>query len=80
MELHIRLDENHSEKIRLLQKELHLPPETLVQQAIDLLYQQQHPVAEAFEILQASGFIGCMQGPGDLSENYKSVIDLGDKL
>jgi len=35
---------------------------------------------KALAILQGSGFIGCLQGDGNLSQDYKQVLDWQDKV
>lgn len=77
----IQLDEQHVKKIHYLEQQLNMQLESLIQKGIDVLYeQQQHKSSKAFQILQETGFIGCMEGDGNLSENYKNEIYLDDKL
>jgi len=80
MEIHIHLDDQHSEKIRQLQQKLNIQLDSLVQQGIDLLYEQQQRTAHSLQILKETGFIGGMEDDADLSENHKEKIDLDDKL
>ena len=80
MELHIQLDDEHSGKITHLHQKFNIQFDTLVQQGIDLLYERQNKPSATFEIMQETGFIGCLAGHGALSENYKEEISLDEKL
>ena len=79
MLLNIQLDEQHSKKLHYLQNHLDVKLEILIQQGIDLLIEKQKKPT-ALNILQETGFIGCMTGDGLLSENYKDEINLDYKL
>ena len=75
MHIEAELDTLHAEKLVKLQavwnKSL---PETLAV-AIDLAIEQtETPGARAFRILQEEGLIGCMEGDGKLSVDYKNHL------
>lgn len=79
MRINARLDEDHIQKLEALKLNKHMNTTEVVKQAIDLLFEQNqlHPKGSIHSLLE-SDFIGCFEGPEDLSENYKKAI--GDYL
>lgn len=84
MQITAELDNQHLEKLHELEKALRKNTSELISLAIDEIYQRQvsPPLSEgqkAYQIMQQTGFIGSMSGDGNLSENYKEVLDWSDK-
>lgn len=82
MQINTELDSRHYEKLRQLQCTMGKDLSTLLAFAIDDLYAR-HTVAtghEALAIFRQNGFIGCLRGDGQLSQNYKKELNLNDKL
>ena len=82
MRVNARLDENRARKLKQLQSLTHLGTSEIVKQAIDLLHRQQTEKPRAsIKALLASDFVGCAEGPRDLSSRYKSYLanDLENK-
>ena len=82
MRINARLDEEHSQKLAQLRKLDDLSVSDVVKQAIDLMYDQRTTEPKKkLRALLASNFIGCAQGPEDLSQNYKTYLarDLKEK-
>lgn len=75
MNINTNLNENAAAKLTQLQQITNQPVEEILQNAIDLYYQQfETPSRTPLEILQENGFIGCIQAEPDLSANYKSIV------
>lgn len=84
MQITAELDDQHLEKLQALEKTLRKNTSELISLAIDEIYQRQASSLEtegqkAYQIMQQAGFIGSMAGDGNLSENYKDVLDWSDK-
>jgi hypothetical protein len=76
MRINARLDSEHSKKLEQLKKSHNLSVSDVVKQAIDLMHTQQNSEPKIkLEALLTSDFIGCGQGPENLSENYKSYLE-----
>lgn len=75
MDINTRLNENTAAKLAYLQQMTKQDLVEILQEAIDLYYQQfQTRSKTPLEILQDNGFIGCIQAESDLSANYKSIV------
>ncbi|MCK9606727.1 MAG: hypothetical protein M0R33_09815 [Methylomonas sp.] len=84
MQITAELDNQHLEKLHELEKTLRKNTSELISLAIDEIYQRQvNPELsegqKAYQIMQQTGFIGSMAGDGNLSENYKNLLDWSDK-
>ncbi|MFZ2726267.1 MAG: hypothetical protein WAX77_08465 [Methylococcaceae bacterium] len=82
MQITADIDSHHADKLDFLKAALRLENNALIQKAIDVLYekQQQSQGQKTYQILQEVGFIGCIEGDGDLSENYKHYLDWSHKV
>ncbi len=75
MDINTQLNEKTAAKLAQLQQITNQDLEEVLQQAIDLYYQQfQTQPKSPMEILQENGFIGCIQAESDLSANYKPIV------
>ncbi len=82
MRINARLDDERSAKLLQLQKYSGRSASDVLKLAIDCLHDQQRQShREAIENLMSSAFIGCAEGPGDLSDSYKQHFaeDLDNK-
>ncbi len=85
MKITADLDSLHYSKLTTLQTQLNQDVQTLLQLAIDDLYERHQlnrPMTEgqkSLAILRKNGFIGCLQGDGNLSQDYKQLLDWQDK-
>ena len=84
MQITAELDNQHLEKLHQLEKTLRKNTSELISLAIDEIYLRQvdSPMSKgqkAYQIMQQTGFIGSMAGDGNLSENYKEILDWSDK-
>lgn len=69
---HVELDEAHARKLAQLKRQSGLSTSRVVMRAISLLYEKTDTSPESrMKALLESDFIGCAEGPVDLSENYK---------
>ncbi|ASF45664.1 hypothetical protein [Methylovulum psychrotolerans] len=83
MQITTELDSQHWEKLQALKQSLQKESAELIALAIDELFVKNVGVTEgknAYQLMQQSGFIGCMEGDGSFSENYKSYLDWSDKV
>ena len=72
MRVNARLDEDRSAKLRQLQSSLNVNASEVVKRALDLLHKEQcDGMGTKTQALLASDFVGCAQGPEDLSSRYK---------
>lgn len=75
MNINTQLNESVAAKLAHLQQMTNQNLEEILQQAIDVYYQQfQTQSKTPLEILQDNGFIGCIQAEADLSANYKPIV------
>lgn len=75
MDINTQLNKNTAAKLARLQQMTNQDLGEVLQQAIDLYYQQFQTLSKTpLTILQDSGFIGCIQAEPDLSANYKSSV------
>jgi hypothetical protein len=75
MEITIQLDSKHAAQLAYIQQRSHLDPATLVNQTIEQEYAKlQSSSPTPLQIFEEAGLIGCLEGPPNLSTNYKSVI------
>ncbi len=76
MRINARLDPERSRKLEFLKRRDHVGTSEVVKRGIDALYEEAKNEGRpsAYEILLESGFIGCGEGPGNLSETYKEEL------
>ncbi len=79
MQIEIQLDEERASKLAQIQQQTQQDTaeliDRMVSEAIDRYYQQiQPPAADPLAKLKQSKFIGCFQGPPDLSTNSKAYF------
>ena len=78
MRINARLDDEHMEKLEFLKNKDHLSTTDVLKQAIDVLYEQRKMQNRSkLQQLLQSDFIGCAEGPEDLSERYKDYLTEG---
>lgn len=78
MRINTQLDDDHTEKLEYLRKQHNLSTTEVVKQTIDLLYLHYKPKpSRKIKALLESDFIGCGEGPEDLSTNYKQYLAEG---
>ena len=76
MRINARLDSEHSKKLEQLKKNRNLSVSDIIKQAIDLMHTQENSERKIkLEALLTSDFIGCGQGPENLSENHKNYLE-----
>ena len=74
MDINTQLNERSAAKLAHLQQMTNQNLEEILQQAIDVYYQQfQTQSKTPIEILQDNGFVGCIQAESDLSA-YKPIV------
>jgi hypothetical protein len=75
MNINTQLNESAAAKLTHLQQMTDQNLEEILQQAIDVYYQQfQSQSKTPLEILQDNSFVGCIQAESDLSANYKPIV------
>ena len=75
MEIAAQLDSDHAEKLAYIQAQTQQDVTEILNQAIDLYYEQLKPTQKSpLEVLQEDGLVGCFEGSPDLSSNYKTII------
>ena len=75
MRINARLDDARAAKLRQLQSSLRIGASEVVKRALDLLHKEQCEGQGAkTKALLASDFVGCAEGPDDLSSNYKQHL------
>jgi hypothetical protein len=75
MDIQTQLNESAAAKLAHLQSLTNQSLAEILQQAIDLYYQQVQAESKTpLQILQDHGFIGCIQAEVDLSMNYKPIV------
>jgi Holliday junction resolvasome RuvABC endonuclease subunit len=75
MDINTQLNKSTAAKLAHLQQMTNQNLEEILQQAIDVYYQQfQTQSKTLMEILQDNGFVGCIQAESNLSVNYKPLI------
>lgn len=70
-----RLDKKSSQELKKIVKATEKPVSEVIRQAIHIFYNQlfeDRPPSLA--LLEKSGFVGCGDGPSDLSANYKKYL------
>ena len=83
MQITAELDSQHLEKLQALEKQLQQNTSEFIAWAIDKIYQEKNSLTEgqtAYQLMQQSGFIGCVELNENLSENYKEHLDWSHKL
>lgn len=79
MHIEAELDEIHAERLLRLQEKLQKPLAEVVAEAIDALSDVALPQMETHgtrirRILEEEGLVGCMEGDGHLSVDYKNHL------
>jgi hypothetical protein len=75
MDINTQLNKSTAAKLAHLQQMTNQNLEEILQQAIEVYYQQfQTQSKTPMEILQDNGFVGCIQAESDLSANYKPLV------
>ena len=85
MQITAEIDIKHIDKLHELEKSLRKNTSELISLAIDEIYNKQKSTErnegqKAYQIMQQSGFIGSIEGDGNLSENYKEQLDWNHKI
>jgi len=85
MQITIELDQQHIEKLHEQEKKLKKNISELITLAIDESYNKKETQAmtegqKAYQIMQESGFIGCLESDKNLSENYIDYLDWSHKV
>ena len=85
MQITAEIDTKHLDKLQELEKSLRKNTSELISLAIDEIYNKQksnelNEGQKAYQIMQQSGFIGSIEGDGNLSENYKEQLDWSHKI
>lgn len=83
MQITAELDNQHLEKLQALEKSLKKNTSELIAFAIDEVFTKASSKTEgqnAYQLMQQSGFIGCMEDGENLSENYKNYLDWSHKI
>lgn len=72
MRINARIDEKQVKQLEHIKQREQITTTQVVKRALDL-YFQQHKVKKRLKIEQllSSEFVGCAEGPADLSDNYK---------
>lgn len=75
MRINARLDEDHRRKLEHLMRATESRVSDVIKQAIDALYDRvEQSGGHPEELLARSGFVGCGEGPEDLSIQYKEEL------
>jgi len=75
MRINARLDSESEERLRCLEKETGLSVSEIVRRAIECFYLTlRSENADPGRTLMQTGFIGCAEGPSDLSTRYKQAL------
>jgi len=78
MRINARLDTEYASKLAYIQQQTHQGVTDIVKSALDLYYQQlQTEQKIPLELLTQANFIGCGEGDGKLSTNYKTILKTG---
>ena len=83
MQITAELDNQHIEKLQTLEKTLKKNTSELISFAIDEVFTKNLAATEgqnAYQLMQQSGFIGCVELDENLSENYKDKLDWSHKI
>lgn len=83
MQITAELDNQHIEKLHALEKTLKKDTSELISFAIDEVFTKNLAATEgqnAYQLMQQSGFIGCVELDENLSENYKDKLDWSHKI
>jgi hypothetical protein len=75
MRINARLDDVRSRKLAYLERETGWSVSRIVRTAIDTYYRAlRRAKADPASALKNSGFVGCAEGPSDLSVAYKNEL------
>ena len=72
MRINARIDEKQLQQLEQIKKQEQITTTQVVKRALDHYFQHQKSKKQLkIEKLLISDFIGCAEGPADLSDNYK---------
>lgn len=75
MRVNARLDEARAAKLQQLQSSLGVSASEVIKRALDALHKEQCDGGSAkTQALLSSDFVGCADGPEDLSSRYKQYL------
>jgi len=74
MRIDTDLDKETSEKLETLVKEMGQSLPLIVKEAIDRYYESVYQERHPYKAMEACGFIGCADGPENLSSDYKAEL------
>lgn len=78
MRINARLDDERSRKLEYIKSVTGTGTSDIIKQAIDDAYDRVRASSvDAAKTLMRVGFVGCGDGPPDLSENYKRDLETG---
>ena len=83
MQITAELDNQHLEKLQMLEKTLKKNTSELIALALDEFFIKNSVKTEgqnAYQLMQQSGFIGCVENDENLSKNYKDYLDWSHKI
>jgi hypothetical protein len=73
--INARLDQALARKVSLVQKRTHRSLSQVVQESLTRYCDEElSEDGEPFAILKSTGFVGCADGPADLSSGYKKDL------
>lgn len=75
MRINARIEEEQAKKLESLKQTEHMTTTQVVKQALDYYFEHKKLKHKSgIQQLLDSNFIGCAEGPEDLSENYKEYL------
>jgi hypothetical protein len=75
MRINARLDEESTESLKILKNSTGLTTTQIVKEALACYYRHKlKDQKKGIQRLLESDFVGCGEGPEDLSENYKAYL------
>lgn len=75
MKISAQLDADLTDKMKYLMRSRGESVSDIIKASIEEYYERCKGQADSAQILEQTGFIGCAEGPVDLSENYKEYLD-----
>ena len=82
MRINARIEEEQAKQLESIKRTEHLTTTQVVKRALDLYFEQKKLKHKSgIQQLLESDFIGCAEGPEDLSDDYKKYLtqSLGQK-
>jgi predicted transcriptional regulator len=77
--INARLDEALAEKVDEIRRATKQSTTEVVITALEQYHERIQAQAQAYPSFSEAGFIGCAEGPADLSTDYKRLIDYANK-